>query len=187
MRQCYDHYVTCCKMEVNWFCCYYINSIYPSRNFFIVLLTTVNHEVNIGAKNNFTKSKWTVWFTVDCVAPHFVGSGCVCVWVCVCMHACVRVCMRMCVCVCMEGWQEWSWINWQTERAEMTELLAVGETCKAWFWPTAGFRQKTFDSSGFSWLERTLSSASMVPTKGWQQVSCLCFRVSPKDATSTVW
>ena len=47
-----------------------------------------------------------------------------------------------------------------------SEFLAADEADKAIFWPTPGFNEGTFDSSGFS-LEGNLTSASSVPTIDW--------------------
>ena len=47
------------------------------------------------------------------------------------------------------------------EKAEIRKawFLAVGEACRAIFWPAPGFRERTFDSFGFS-AKGTLTSAS---------------------------
>ena len=43
-----------------------------------------------------------------------------------------------------------------------TEFLTVVKACKAILWPTPGFKERTFDSPGFS-AEGTLMSVSAVP------------------------
>ena len=50
-----------------------------------------------------------------------------------------------------------------------TEFLAVAEAYKAIFWPTPGFKDGTFDSSGFS-TEGTLISA-LCSTLLWKMCS----------------
>ena len=56
----------------------------------------------------------------------------------------------------------------RTKKAETTnyaEFLAAGKTLRAIFWRTSGFKERTFDCSGFSWLSY------------WLRM-CLCTRAS---------
>ena len=50
----------------------------------------------------------------------------------------------------------------KVESRTQKKFLAVGEACVATFWPTPGFKGRTFVSLGFS-TEGTLISASTVP------------------------
>ena len=60
----------------------------------------------------------------------------------------------VCVCVCVGGGDdlpnenEMGW-TFKVEIMQRTKFVAVGEACMAIFWPTPGFKGRTFVSSVF--------------------------------------
>ena len=59
-----------------------------------------------------------------------------------------------------DDYQKWRWMKHKSR--PYAEFLAVGEAYKAKLWPTPGFKERTFDSCGFS-AKGFLISASVVP------------------------
>ena len=59
-----------------------------------------------------------------------------------------------------DDYQKWRWMKHKSR--PYAEFLAVGEAYKAKLWPTPGFKERTFDSCGFS-AKGFLISASVIP------------------------
>ena len=66
------------------------------------------------------------------------------------------------------GWHKWKWMN-PEGRSQKDRFLTVGRASKAITWPAPDFKERTFNSSGFS-AEGALVSASVVCPAA--QISC---------------